>query len=207
MDWHLKRRARKWGPKIIGLTGSIAMGKSTAARLANQLGLPVFDSDATSRALTANNGAALPAISKTFPGTVRGDSLDRKALAEIVFNAPKKLAQLEAIIHPLVKKARKSFLQNAIRQRRKTVIFDIPLLFETGSSAECDAVIVVDAPNFLQRQRVMARPGMSTKTFAGIRARQTPNATKRHLADVIIPSGLGLAFTLRHLKKAIKFKP
>ncbi len=200
-----RRRHRAQGPLIVGITGSIAMGKSTTVRMARNLGAAVFDSDATSRRLTAPTGAALPAIAKAFPSAMENGVLDRKALAKIVFDAPQKLKHLEAIIHPLVQRARAAFLRSATRRRCKVVVFDIPLLFETGAQSQCDLVVVVDAPDFLQHQRALARPGMTSSVLAGILARQTPAARKRHMADVVIPSGLGRALTLRRLKKALMF--
>ncbi len=197
------RRARPRAPLIIGLTGSIAMGKTTAAKVFRELGVPVFDSDATSRALSGPNGAALPAIANAFPGLVINGTLDRKALANLVFSSSQKLRQLEQILHPLIKRARAKFLSAANRQRRKVVVFDIPLLFETNATDQCDAVIVVSAPAFLQRQRVLARPGMTAELFKSVLARQMPDYLKRVRADVTIPSGLGRAFARQRIKKSI----
>ncbi|MSO98198.1 MAG: dephospho-CoA kinase [Rhodospirillaceae bacterium] len=197
------RRTRASFPRIIGLTGSIAMGKSTAASMLRRLGLPVFDSDGAARALTAKNGAAMPAIAKRFPGTVRKGTLDRQALAKKVFSSPRQLAILEAILHPLVKARRAKFLSRMTRQRKKRVIFDIPLLFETGGERSCDAVIVISAPATIQRQRVLRRPGMTAGLLSSILSRQMPDSQKRRRADIVIPSGIGKAETLRRLKKAL----
>ena len=188
---------------IVGLTGSIAMGKSTAGKLARGLGVAVFDSDATVRALTAPHGQALPAIATAFPSVVENGALDRKALAQIVFNTPQKLHRLESILHPMVKQARQKFLQTATRRRRKLVVFDIPLLFETKAERECDLVLVVCAPVFLQLQRVGARPGMTAALFNSILQRQMPALQKARRADIVISSGLGRAVTFRQLKKAL----
>jgi|APGre2960657505_1045072.scaffolds.fasta_scaffold17353_2 dephospho-CoA kinase len=188
---------------IVGLTGSIAMGKSTAAKMARGLGVAVFDSDATVRALTAPHGQALPAIATAFPSVVENGTLDRKALAQIVFNTPQKLHRLESILHPMVKQARQKFLQTATRRRRKLVVFDIPLLFETKAERECDLVLVVCAPVFLQLQRVGARPGMTAALFNSILQRQMPALQKAQRADIVISSGLGRAVTFRQLKKAL----
>jgi dephospho-CoA kinase len=198
-----RRRPRSAWPRIVGLTGSIAMGKSTAAAMLRRFGIPVFDSDAVARAVTAPGGAALPAIAAAFPGAVAHGVLDRQKLAAEVFADPARLAALERIVHPLVKAARTSFLQRAARRRCRRVVFDIPLLFETGAEAECDAVLVVAAPAFLQRQRVLARPGMSEARLQGVLGRQMPAALKARRADVVVPSGLGRALTLRRLKKAL----
>jgi dephospho-CoA kinase len=199
------RRAHRVAPLIVGLTGSIAMGKSTAAQMLRALGIAVFDSDAAARALTAPNGGALPAVAKTFPGVVHDNVLDRKALAKMVFSDAQKLQSLEAIIHPLVKHARQNFVRAAARRRCKIVVFDIPLLFETSSEGECDVVLVVSCPVFLQRQRALARPGMTAQLFDSILKRQMPSTMKARRADVVIPSGLGRALTLRRLKKALIF--
>jgi len=198
------RRARPSFPRIIGLTGSIAMGKSTTAAMLRNLNLSVFDSDAAARALTAKNGAALAAVARAFPGAVNKGALDRKMLAKQVFNAPKKLAKLESILHPRVKAARRAFVRNATRARENAVVFDIPLLLETRAERECDLLIVVDAPAFLQRQRALARPGMTPALLSAVLARQMPAAQKRTRADIVIPSGLGRAFALRRLKKALR---
>lgn len=179
------------------------MGKSTAAAMLRRLGLPVFDSDGAVRALTAKNGAAIPAIAKRFPGTVHKGTLDRQALAKKVFSSSRQLTVLEAILHPLVKSRRSKFLSRMTRQRKKLVIFDIPLLFETGAERGCDAVIVISAPATIQRQRVLRRPGMTTARLSSILSRQMPDAQKRRRADVVVPSGIGKAETLRRLKKAL----
>lgn len=196
-----QRRARGGSPIIVGLTGSIAMGKSTAAKMIREMGIPVFDSDASSRALTATGGAAIPAITKRFPGVMVNGQLDRQALAKLVFSSPRDLVALEAIVHPLVKAARQKFVRQAKRARRRVLVFDVPLLFETKSEHQCDIVIVISAPAFLQRQRALARPGMDQPLLSSVLSRQIPDAVKRTLADVVVPSGLGKAETLRRLKK------
>lgn len=198
-----KRRARKKTPVIIGLTGSIAMGKSTAANMLRDLGLPVFDSDAASRATTAPGGSALAAIAKWFPAVMVNGVLDRQALAKKVFGNIHDLKALEAIVHPLVRAARRQFMRRISTQRRRAVVFDIPLLFETKSERECDLIFVVTAPAFLQRQRALARPGMDAARLKDVLAKQMPDAQKRIRADAVIPSGLGKAQTLRALKKAL----
>ena len=134
---------------------------------------------------------------------VENGALDRKALAQIVFNTPQKLHRLESILHPMVKQARQKFLQTATRRRRKLVVFDIPLLFETKAERECDLVLVVCAPVFLQLQRVGARPGMTAALFNSILQRQMPALQKARRADIVISSGLGRAVTFRQLKKAL----
>lgn len=179
------------------------MGKSTAANMLHDLGIPIFDSDAASRATTAPGGSALGAIAKRFPDVFVNNVLDRQALAKKVFSDARDLKTLEAIVHPLVRAGRQHFMQRMSAQRRRAVVFDIPLLFETGSERECDVVFVVTAPAFLQRQRALARPGMDEARLKGVLAKQMPDAQKRRRADAVIPSGLGKAHTLRALKKAL----
>jgi dephospho-CoA kinase len=198
------RRSRKNGPVIVGLTGSIAMGKSTAAAMVRQMGVPVFDSDAVSRAATAPGGTAIPQVAALFPDVVTNGILDRKALGKSVFDSPAQLKRLEAIIHPIVKQARKQFLARAARARRRVVVFDIPLLFETRAERECDIVLAVTAPAFLQRQRVLARPGMTDQLLQSVLLRQTPSVKKAAKADVVLSSGLGRAVTRHQLARALK---
>jgi dephospho-CoA kinase len=180
------------------------MGKSTAAALLRRLGLAVFDSDAAVRAATAPGGAAVAAVAKRFPGVVKDGVIDRAALSALVFAAPAELKALERIVHPHVHAARRRFMAGATRRRDAVVVFDIPLLFETAAEKKCDAVITVTAPGFLQRQRALARPGMTPARLKGVLAHQTPDARKRRLADAVIPSGLGRGETLRRLKKFLR---
>lgn len=172
---------------VLGLTGSIGMGKSTVAAMFRRLRVPVFDADATVHALQAPGGAALPAIDAAFPGVVRDGVLDRAGLGAAVFGDTAKLRALEAIVHPLVDAARRAFL--ARHRRRPLVVLDVPLLFERGGANGCDLVAVVSAPAHVQRARVLARPGMTPAKFADILARQVPDAEKRERADIIIPTG------------------
>jgi dephospho-CoA kinase len=181
------------------LTGSIAMGKSTAASLLRRLKWPVFDADAEVHRLMIPGGVALPAIAAAFPHVVGPKGVDRKALGEAVFGNPVALAKLEAIIHPLVAIARRHFLFEAALNRRPAVVLDVPLLFEGGAVRGCDVIVVTTAPAFLQRQRALARPGMSVNRLKGILARQTPDDIKRRYADVVIQSGLGRRQALRGL--------
>ncbi len=184
---------------ILGLTGSIGMGKSTAARQLRRLGFPVHDADAVVHRLLARGGAAVTAIAAAFPGVVRDGVVDRRALGARVFGDPVSLRRLEAILHPLVRQAEHAFLARARRQRRRLVVLDIPLLFETGGQARCDAVAVVSAPPFVQARRVLARPGMTAERLEAIRRSQMADVDKRRRADVIIPTGLGYRPALRAL--------
>lgn len=188
---------------MIGLTGSIGMGKSTAATMLRQMGVPVYDADAAVHALQAPGGAALPPIEAAFPGVVKNGVLDRQALGARVFGDKKALRRLEAIVHPLVAQRQRAFLKRAARRGVPLVVLDIPLLFEGRGERRVDATMVVTAPAFLQRRRVLARPGMTAEKFAGILRQQVPDATKRQLATVIIPTGLGLAPTRAALARAV----
>ena len=180
-------------PLIIGLTGSIGMGKSTVAMMFEAEGVPVFDADAAVHALQGPQGALLPAIEAAFPGTTGPRGVDRAALGAQVFGDDAALARLEAIVHPAVAEMRQTFLLEHAGQ--PLVVFDIPLLFEKGGESRVDAVVVVSAPADVQRARVLARPGMTAEKFAQILARQTPDAEKRARADYVIENHGSLADT------------
>lgn len=188
---------------ILGLTGSIGMGKTTAAEMLRTLGLPVYDSDVTVHRLLGKGGRAVAAIGEAFPGVINDDAVNRKALGERVFGDPEALKMLEAIVHPLVRKAQETFLKRAAAQRRKMVVLDVPLLFETDGDEVCDAVVVVSAPRFLQKARVLARTGMTREKLSGVLARQMSDFEKRRRADFVVPTGLGRALTLRRLKQIV----
>lgn len=180
-------------PLIIGLTGSIGMGKSTVAAMFEEQGVPVFDADAEVHRLQGRKGALLPAIEAAFPGTTGQNGVDRGKLGAQVFGDDAALARLEAIVHPAVAAARQAFLIEHAGQ--PLVVFDIPLLFEKGGAAQVDQVVVVSAPPEVQRERVLARPGMTAEKFAQILARQVPDADKRARADHVIDTGTSLAAT------------
>jgi dephospho-CoA kinase len=188
---------------IVGLTGSIGMGKSTTAAMLRQMGVPVYDADAAVHALQAPGGAALPAIEAAFPGVVKQGVLDRQALGARVFGNKEALRRLEAIVHPLVGQRQRAFLKRAAISRAPLVVLDIPLLFEGKGERRVDATLVVSAPAFLQRRRVMARPGMTADRLDGILRQQVPDAIKRRKATIVIPTGLGLAPTRAALEKAV----
>lgn len=190
--------------KVVGLTGSIGMGKSTAAAMLRRLGLPVHDADAAVHRLLANGGAAVPAIDAAFPGVVRDGAVDRPALGARVFGDPAALARLEAIVHPLVRRETDRFLAGCRRRHEPVAVLDVPLLLEGGGHARCDLVAVVSAPRRVQRQRVMARPGMTESRLKAILAKQMPDAEKRRRADVVIPTGLGRAVTMRRLARLVR---
>jgi dephospho-CoA kinase len=175
---------------VLGLTGSIAMGKSTAAKVFRSLGVPVFDADAVVHCLLEPRGAAVGPVGEAFPDCRSDGAIDRHRLGRIVFGDSAALARLEAILHPLVREAERRFLADAAAARQPLVVLEIPLLFETGSERRVDAVAVVSAPAFLQRQRVLRRSGMTAERLAAIRTRQLPDTLKRRRADFVIPTGL-----------------
>ncbi len=189
---------------VLGLTGSIGMGKTTVAAMFRCQKIPVYDADAGVHQLLAPGGAAVPAVRNAFPGVVRDGGVDRQALGKIVFDDPQILAWLESILHPLVRKRQTAFLRLSAGHRRRLVVLDIPLLFETGADATCDAVAVVSAPLYLQRLRVLGRSGMTAEKFSSILARQMSDLEKRRQADFIIPTGLGRRFSLLSIREIIK---
>ncbi len=190
---------------VLGLTGSVGMGKSTVAAMLRRLGVPVHDSDAAVHRLLAPKGNAVAAVAAAFPGVRRrDDGVDRAALGARVFADAAALRRLERILHPLVRRSQQRFLARARARRLGLVVLDIPLLFETGGAARCDKVIVVSAPAFLQRVRVLARPGMTAARLDAILAKQMPDAQKRRRADYVVPSGLGRAVTFRRLARIVR---
>jgi len=189
---------------VLGLTGSIAMGKSTAAGMFRRLGCLVHDADAVVHRLLGSHGAAVAAVAQLFPdvaGTNGG--VDRQKLGALVFADTQALKKLEAVLHPLVRRAEDAFLRQARSRRARLVVLDIPLLFETGAEARCHATALVTAPAFVQRARALARPGMTPEKFAGIRARQMSEAEKRERAGWVLPTGLGKRFTLKRIQALI----
>ncbi len=176
----------------VGLTGSIGMGKSTTAAMFAAEGVPVYDADAEVHALYAKGGAAVEPLEAAFPGVVVDGAVDRALLSQHVVGKPDALKRLEAIVHPLVGESRVGFFQKAVADKADIVILDIPLLFETGGEKRMDAVVVVSAPADLQRQRVMARPGMDEAKLDAILARQMADAEKRVRAHFVIDTGAGL---------------
>lgn len=194
------------GPmKIIGLTGSIGMGKSVAATMLRRMGFPVFDSDACARRVVEPGSEALAATLRAFPDAIdpRTGTLDRARLRAIIFNDPDRRAVLESLIHPAVQRAQKSFLLHARRMNARIAVLDIPLLFETGAETRCDAVLCVSAPPFVQRARVLARPGMNESVLKGILRAQHSDVRKRRRATRVIRTGLGRAMTFSALRDFI----
>jgi dephospho-CoA kinase len=177
----------------LAITGSIGMGKSTVAKMFERAGVPLFDADAVVRDLQANDPNLIAAIGQRFPGTVTAGALDRDMLSRAVLGYPAELEALEAIVHPAVQTARKRFLEE--NKDALALLFDIPLLFETGGEKAFDKVIVVSAPAAIQGQRVLARPGMTKAKFDAILARQMPDEEKRRRADFVIDTGTDLSTT------------
>ncbi len=191
---------------ILGLTGSIGMGKSETARAFARAGAAVFDADASVHALLAPGGEAVAEVARAFPECVRsgprGTWADREVLAAEVFSDPARLARLEAILHPLTAAARDRFLRRAAR--RRLAVLDVPLLFETGGERRCDAVAVVTAPRFLQIRRALRRAGMTAARLAGVRARQVGEAEKIRAANFVIRTGLGRRRVLCAVRGIVK---
>jgi dephospho-CoA kinase len=187
--------------KIIGLTGGIGMGKSTASACFRRHRVPIFDADLAVHDLQAVGGRAVRPIEAAFPGTTRDGAVDREALRRAVLGNPAALKVLERIVHPLVRDAEKRFLAAARRAGKSLVVLDIPLLLETGGETRVDKIVVVSAPAAVQAVRVMRRPGMTHERLAAIRARQMPDAAKRRKADVVIHSGLSRHFAVAAIRR------
>ena len=188
---------------VLGLTGSIGMGKTTAAKMLRRMGLPLHDADRAVHRLLARGGAAVAAVEAAFPGVVADGAVDRERLAGQVFEDRAALKRLEGILHPAVRRATRAFLGHQVRSGRSLVVLDIPLLFETGGEANCDAVAVVTAPPFVQHDRVMGRRGMTAARFQAILAKQMPDREKRRRADFVVHTGLSKADTLRQLRAIV----
>ena len=189
-------------PLIVGLTGSIGMGKSTVAAMFAEEGVPVFDADAEVHRLQGPDGALLPAIEAAFPGSTGQEGVKRAELGAMVFDDPAALARLEAIVHPAVAEARAAFM--AQHGDAPLIVFDIPLLFEKGGHEAVDRIVVVSAPAEVQRERVLARPGMTAEKFAHILGLQVPDAEKRARADHVIDTGTTLDATRAAVAKLVR---
>ncbi len=182
----------------IAITGSIGMGKSTVARMFERAGVPLFDADAEVRRLQGSGGALVEAIERRFPGSVGDGAVNRDALSALVLGKPEELAALEAIVHPSVQQAREKFI--ADHAGAPALLFDIPLLFETGGEGAFDKVITVSAPPDVQRRRVLSRPGMTAAKLDTILARQMPDQDKRERSDFVIDTGGPLVQTERQVE-------
>ncbi len=190
--------------KIIGLTGGIGMGKSTASACFRRHRVPIFDADQAVHELQAVGGRAVRPIEAAFPGTTQNGSVDREALRRAVLGNPAALKVLERIVHPLVRDAERRFLAAARRAGKSLVVLDIPLLLETGAEKRVDLVVVVSAPAAVQAARVMRRPGMTRERLMAIRARQMPDAAKRRRADVVMHSGLSRHFAVAAIRRFLR---
>jgi dephospho-CoA kinase len=186
---------------VLGLTGSLGMGKSTTAKMFVAEGVPVHDADAAVHRLY--EGEAVPLIEAAFPGTTSGGKVDREKLGTRVIGDAAAMRKLEGIVHPLVRQAEERFLAEAERQGAKMAVLDIPLLFETGGDKRCDAVVVVSAPSGTQRARVLERPGMTEQKFQALAAKQMPDADKRARADFIVDSGQGFEAAHRQVREIL----
>jgi dephospho-CoA kinase len=188
---------------ILGLTGGIGMGKSTAAAAFRRARIPVFDADAEVHRMQARGGRAIRAIGAAFPGTVRDGEVDRAALRQAVLGQPAALAKLEGILHPMVREQEHAFVTRARRRGARAVVLDIPLLLETGGDRRVDRIVVVSAPRDVQMHRIRARRRMSNADIEAVIARQMPDAEKRRRADVVIPTGLSRHASLKALHRLI----
>jgi dephospho-CoA kinase len=189
-------------PFVLCLTGSVGMGKSTAAKFFAEMGVPVHDSDAAVHAFY--EGEAVPAIEQAFPGSTAGGKVDRMKLAAMVLGDGAALARLEAIVHPLVSVSTDKFLAQAETRGTPVVVLDVPLLFEANLECRCDAIVVVSAPPDVQRRRTLERPGMTEEKFAAILAKQMPDAEKRRRADFIVDSSRDFAHTRAQIRDILQ---
>ncbi len=203
MTAHVKRLPphHRHRPMVLGLTGSIGMGKSAVAKMLRAQGVPVFDADAEVHLLQGPGGALLPRIEAAFPGTTGPQGVDRAKLGAAVFGNPAALRTLEHIVHPTVGRSRAAFVR--ANRARQIIVFDIPLLFEKGGTQSVDGIIVVSAAAWQQRQRVMARPGMTAARLRHIRHLQLADHHKRRHADWVIPTGGTLLATRQAVRKLL----
>lgn len=190
--------------KVIGLTGGIGMGKSTAAAAFRRARIPVFDADIAVHRLQAKGGGAVRPIEQAFPGTTHDGTVDRVALRKAVLGDPAALTRLEAILHPMVEREERDFVARGRRAGQRLVVLDIPLLFEVKGDERVDCIVVVSAPRAVQMQRVQQRRRMSAADIAAVIARQMPDAEKRRRADVVIRTGLSRHHAQRALRRLIR---
>ena len=188
---------------IIGLTGGIGMGKSTAAKILAGFGLPVYDADCAVHALLSKGGAAVKPVAKIFPEALHNGAIDRALVGKAAFAHPEKLRKLEKILHPLVHRVEREFLKQARRAKAKAVVLEIPLLFETGAEKRCDVTLCVTAPKSIQKLRVMKRKGMTAARYKSILVRQMPDAEKQRRADYTVNTGKSRADTQKQLRRIL----
>lgn len=194
---------------VLGVTGSIGMGKSTVSKMLAEMGIPVHDADAAVHKMLAAGGAGVAPVGALFPAALAQDAegkdyIDRAALGKIVFADAEKKKALEQILHPMVQQDSAAFRAEKEAEGHKLVVFDIPLLYETGGEKRVDAVLVVTAPAEVQKARVMARPGMTEERFNHVLSQQTPDADKRARADYLVTTDIGLDDTREQLKKIVE---
>lgn len=189
--------------RVLGVTGSIGTGKSTAVDMLARMRVPVFSADACVHELLGAGGGAVEAVARAFPGTRKNGAISRDALAKAVFDDPLALKRLENILHPLVRAAEIAFIRRQNRARAELCALEIPLLFETGMEALCDSVVVLTVPAQVQKSRVLARPGMTRERFDAVRARQMPDAEKIARADFVVATGLGKRHTWKALGEIV----
>lgn len=187
---------------VIGLTGSIGMGKSTTAKMFEEEGVPVYDADAEVHRLYAKGGAGVAPVEAAFPGVTRDGAVDREELGRRVLNNPEALRKLQSIVYPLMQ-SRQGFLEKARAEGKDMAVLDIPLLFETGGEKNVDAVVVASAPAEIQRRRVLAREGMTEEKLNAVLARQMPDAEKRQRADFIVATGEGFEAARAQVRQII----
>lgn len=190
---------------VLGLTGSIGMGKSGAAKMLRRMGIPVHDSDKAVHDALLPSGAAYHSVAKLFPGAVGKNGIDRKKLGTIVFADKAALKKLEAVLHPAAQESQKKFIRAMRAKGRKIVCLEIPLLFETGAEERVDYTITVSSPHAIQRQRVMKRPHMTEAKFKSILESQWADGEKRAASDFVVDTGLGYARTYRQLREIVQF--
>ncbi len=186
--------------KVLGLTGSIGMGKSSTAAMFRELGVPVYDADAAVHAIYQEGGRAVAPLGQRFPEALIDGAIDRSVLRAQVLNNRDAMAELEAIVHPLVGLSQLEFRETALSEGRTLIVLDVPLLFETGGDQRVDAIAVVSAPLADQRARVLSRPGVTEEDFNAILAKQMPDADKRARADFVISTAWGYDFTRAHVQ-------
>jgi len=189
---------------VIGLTGGVGMGKSSVAKMLQDLGIPAYSADEAVHVVLGKGGCAVARVAKAFPETMKRGKIDRTLLGCAVFGDSEKLRRLEKIIHPLIAKAERAFLREARRAKAPAALLEIPLLFETKAERRCDLTLCVSAPRAVQKARVLKRPGMDMKKLRALLARQMPNAEKCKKADYVIPTGVSLAETKKHVRKLIE---
>ena len=200
----MKKSGDKGSVIIVGLTGSIGMGKSETARMFRAAGIPVFDSDAEVHRLMGPGGKAVPLVENEFPGVTGPEGIDRKELGRRVFGDDAALKKLEAILHPMVARERNRFIRRMRLQGYRIVVVDVPLLFETGGDRAVDYTVVVSAPALIQKSRVMARPGMTEQRLQAILEKQMPDVEKRRRADFVVQSGLGKRHARNQVNRIIR---